>query len=97
MSFVAYTAVSFIILFHTLVVLFRIIVYMVVCFVYICSILYKYLLCILIVMCAPFWVFRFIMLFCVLFFCKCEMYYCHRMSTQLQLPNISNIVLWFIV
>jgi hypothetical protein len=28
---------------------------------------------------------RLIMLFCVLFMCKCILYYCHRVSTQLQL------------
>ena len=31
-------------------------------------------------------------LFCVLFVCKCVLYYCHLVSTQLQLTNISYIV-----
>ena len=30
------------------------------------------------------------MSFCVLFVCKCVLYYCHRVATQLQLTNISN-------
>ena len=44
-------------------------------------------LCILIVMYAPFWVFCFIVLFCVLFVCKCVPYYCCRVSTPFQLTN----------
>ena len=38
-----------------------------------------------------FWVFCFIVLICVLFVCKCVLYYCHRVSTQLHLTYISYI------
>ena len=31
---------------------------------------------------------KLIVLFCVLFVCKCVPYYCHRVSTQLQLANV---------
>ena len=40
-------------------------------------------LCILIVMYVLFWVFYFI----VLYVCKCVLYYCHWVSTQLQLTK----------
>jgi len=36
-----------------------------------------------------FCVFGFILLFCILSLCKFELYFCHRVSTKLQLPNIS--------
>jgi len=32
---------------------------------------------------------KLIVLFCVLFVCKYVLYYCHRVTTQLQLTNIS--------
>ena len=37
----------------------------------------------------PFWVFFFVVLFCVLFVCTSVLYYCHRVSTKLLLTNIS--------
>jgi hypothetical protein len=49
-------------------------------YVYVLSLL---CLCILMVMYGLFCVFRFIVLFCELFVCKCVLYYCQRVSTQL--------------
>jgi hypothetical protein len=34
----------------------------------------------------------FIVLFSVLFVCKCVLYNCHRVATQLQLTNISYVI-----
>ena len=46
-------------------------------------------LCIILVMYVVFCIFCFIVLFYVLFVCKSILYYCHRVSIQLQLTNIS--------
>jgi hypothetical protein len=54
-------------------------------------------LCILFVMYVLFCVFCFIVLFCVLFLCKRVMFNCHRMSTQLQLTNISYHIISYLV
>jgi hypothetical protein len=42
-----------------------------------------------IVIYVPFWVFCLIVSFCLLFVCECVLYYCLRVSIQLQLTNIS--------
>ena len=50
-------------------------------------------LCILIVMYVLFCIICFILLFHVLFVCKYVLYYCHRVSSQLHLTNVSSYLM----
>jgi len=93
MKFAVYMAVSFNTFFHIL--LFPFLnhciygcVFCVLLFTFVNYIFKLLCLCILNVMYVPFCVFCFIVLFPVLSVCKCVLYCCHRVSTQLQL-NIS--------
>ena len=58
-------------------------------FLLLCYIFFCLFLSILIFIYVPVWVFCLIVLFCVLFVGKYVLYYCHRVSTQMQLTNIS--------
>jgi hypothetical protein len=95
MKFAAYMAVWFITFCHILLGPFFITVY-----VYggmFCVLLFNLVNCVFILLClcivtviyVPFCVFCFIVLFYVLFVCKCVLYCCHRVEIQLQLTNIS--------
>jgi len=63
------------------------------CYVYVFLLL---CLCIFIVTHVLFYVFCFIVLFCVLFVCKCILYYCQWVSTQLQ-TNISKFCFYVLL
>ena len=68
---------TFIVMYILFCILFHCVVLRIVC-VYTCTVILPPLVCI----------FCFIVSFYTLFVCKCVMYYCHRVSTQLQLTNI---------
>jgi hypothetical protein len=95
-KFAAYMVVSFITIFHIILVLFCIIVciyarmFCMLLFNFVNYVFLLLCLCICIVMYVLFCVFCFIVLFCVMFVSKCVLYYCHWFSTQLQLTNISH-------
>ena len=51
-----------------------------------CMLLFNFVNVIFLLLCM-FCVFYSIVLFCILFVCKCVLYYCHQVSTQLQLTK----------
>jgi hypothetical protein len=87
MKFAAYMAFSFISFFHILLVTFfyNFIYGMFCMLLFNCANYVFLLLCLcILVMYVIFCVFCFVVLYCVLSVCECVMYYCHRVSTQLQ-------------
>jgi len=51
-------------------------------------------ICVILLLFVLFYVLFVFMLFYVLLVCKCVLYYCHRMLTQLQLTNISYHIIY---
>jgi len=49
-------------------------------------------ICVVLLLFVLFYVLFVFVLFYVLFVCKCVLYYCHRVLTQLQLTNVSYII-----
>jgi hypothetical protein len=98
MKFATFMAITFIAFIHVLLVPFLYIIYghmfCMLLFNFVNVVLLLFYLYILIVMYVPVRVFRYIVLFCVLFVCKCVMYYCHKVSSRLQLTN--NIISYII-
>ena len=89
MKSAAYMTFLFITFFHVLLVQFFIIV-LYCCT--ICMLLFNFVTHVFLLLCMFCSMYPvFIVLFYVLFVCKCVAYYCHRVSTQLQLTNISII------
>ena len=99
MKFAAYMDSSFITFFHVLLVPFLLYIWLYVClftfnfinyvFLLLCLyiLIYLFVLLLLCMFCSVYSIF--VVLFYVLFVCKCELYYCYRVSTQLQLTNVS--------
>jgi len=54
-------------------------------------------ICVVLLLFALFYVLFVFVLLSVLFVCKCVLYYCHRVLTQLQLPNMFYISLSIIL
>ena len=75
----------------------------IVCFMYclfvLCTVCFFHVLfiCSIYIVCLFYALFVLIVLFCVLFACKCVLYYCNRVSNQFQLKNISYHIIYHIV
>jgi hypothetical protein len=80
---------------------FCLILYIMYSYSFVCSVLcvlfHCAVLCVLFHCVVPFCVFCFIVLFCVLSVCICVLHYCHRVSTQFQLTNITYHAISYIV